>query len=49
VCSLRRLWAVAASSHALRQAPKPRRGIVVIFWQVLICPNTGSTVWARSL
>jgi hypothetical protein len=47
--SLRRLWAVAASSHSLRQAPKPRRDMVVIFWQVLIWPNTGSTVWARSL
>jgi hypothetical protein len=32
-------------SHAAR----PRRDIMVIFWQVLSCPNTGSTAWARIL
>ena len=48
-CSLRRWRVVAASSHSLRQASKPRQDIVVIFWQVLIWPITGSMVWARSL
>ncbi len=45
----RRLWAVATSSHSLREASRPRRDIVVSFWHVLIWPNTGSTVCARSL
>jgi hypothetical protein len=48
VCSFRRLWAAAASSHSLWQASRPRRDMMVSFWQVLIWPNTGSTVSARS-
>jgi hypothetical protein len=47
MCSLRRLWAVA-TSHSLLQALKPRRDMMVIFWQVLTWPNIGSTVWPRS-
>ena len=49
MCSFRKLWAAAASSHSLLEASRPRRDIVVSFWQVLIWPDTGSTVWARSL
>ncbi len=48
-CSLRRLCAVLASSHSLWHAVKPRRDIMVKFWQVFSCPNTGSTVRARIL
>src|SRR5262249_4075983 len=48
-CSLRRLCAAQASSHSFSQAARPRRDIMVSFWQVLSCPNTGSTVRARSL
>jgi hypothetical protein len=43
-CSLRRLWAVAKSNHSPLHAAMPRRDIVVNFWQLLICPTTGSTV-----
>jgi hypothetical protein len=46
--SLHRLCAVQTSSHSLLQAVRPRRDIAVIFWQVLIWPNTGSTVCPRS-
>ena len=48
-CSFRRLRAVQASSHSLSHAARPRRDIMVSFWQVLSCPNTGSTVRARIL
>ena len=48
-CSLRRLCTVKASSHSLSHAVRPRRDIMVSSWQVLSCPNTGSTVRARSL
>jgi hypothetical protein len=48
-CSLRRLWAVATSSHSLLHAVMPRRDIMVSIWQLLIWPTTGSTVWPRSL
>ncbi len=46
-CSFRRLWAVQASSHSLSHAARLRRDIMVSFWQVLSCPNTGSTVRER--
>ena len=47
--SLRRLCAAQASSHSFSHAARPRRDIMVSYWQVLSCPNTGSTVRARSL
>jgi hypothetical protein len=47
--SLRRLCAVQLRSHSLSHAVKPRLDIIVRFWQVLSCPNTGSTVRERIL
>jgi hypothetical protein len=38
-----------ASNHSLWQASRPRRDIMVSFWQVLIWPNTGSTICALGL
>lgn len=46
VCNFRRLWAAAASNHSLWQASRPRRDIMVSFWQALTWPNTGSTICA---
>jgi hypothetical protein len=48
-CSLRRLCAVATSSHSLLHAEMPRRDIMLSLWQLLIWPTTGSTVRPRSL
>ena len=41
---MRRLCAVQASGHSFSHAVRPRRDIVVSFWQLLSCPNTGSTL-----
>jgi len=38
-----------SASYSLWQASRPRRDIMVSFWQVLIWPTTGSTACARNL
>ena len=39
----------AGEQHSFSHAMKPRRDIMVSFWQALSCPNAGSTVRARIL
>ena len=47
--NFRRLCVAHIRDHSLRHASNPRRINLSIPRASLICPNTGSTVWPRSL